>query len=63
MFALSPDEYVIDANTMALLGNGSSEAGARRMDEFRKSVRMEATGSEKQAKQLSDTVGLDKLMG
>lgn len=36
---LSDGEYVIDAETVALLGNGSSEAGARRLDKMRSAVR------------------------
>lgn len=37
---LSDGEYVFDAETVAMLGNGSSEAGARRLEEMRKQVRM-----------------------
>lgn len=36
---LSDGEYVIDAETVALLGNGSSEAGAKRLDQMRSGVR------------------------
>ena len=36
---LSDGEYVIDAETVALLGNGSSEAGAKVLDRFRVNVR------------------------
>jgi hypothetical protein len=36
---LSPGEYVIDAETVALLGNGSNEAGARELDELRRNLR------------------------
>lgn len=36
---LSDGEYVIDAETVALLGNGSSEAGAKRLDKMRSGVR------------------------
>lgn len=36
---LSDGEYVIDAETVALLGDGSSEAGARRLDAMRANVR------------------------
>lgn len=39
---LSDGEYVIDAPTVSLLGNGSNEAGARRLDEFRQNVRRHA---------------------
>lgn len=36
---LSDGEYVIDAETVALLGDGSTAAGARRLDEMRSSIR------------------------
>jgi hypothetical protein len=36
---LSDGEYVIDAETVAMLGNGSSEAGASRLDQMRSSIR------------------------
>jgi hypothetical protein len=36
---LSDGEYVIDAETMALLGNGSTDAGAKAMDSFRQEIR------------------------
>jgi hypothetical protein len=36
---LSDGEYVMDAETVALLGDGSTQAGAKRLDEFRAQVR------------------------
>jgi hypothetical protein len=36
---LSDGEYVIDAETVALLGDGSSKEGARRLGEMRKKIR------------------------
>jgi hypothetical protein len=36
---LSNDEYVMDAETVALLGDGSPEEGARRLDRLRENVR------------------------
>jgi len=36
---LSDGEYVIDAETVSLLGDGSSKAGAKRLDQFRANVR------------------------
>lgn len=36
---LSDGEYVMDAETVALLGNGSSKAGAEALDQFRVNVR------------------------
>lgn len=36
---LSDGEYVMDAETLALLGDGSTKEGARRMDKFRAKIR------------------------
>ncbi len=36
---LSNNEYVMDAETVALLGNGSPEAGAKKLDELRANLR------------------------
>ena len=36
---LSDGEYVMDAETVALLGDGSSKAGAKRLDELRVNIR------------------------
>jgi hypothetical protein len=36
---LSPGEYVLDSELVALIGNGSNEAGAARLDEFRENIR------------------------
>jgi len=36
---LSENEYVIDAETVALLGDGSPEAGAKKLDTMRESIR------------------------
>jgi hypothetical protein len=47
---LSDGEYVIDAPTVAALGDGSSDAGARRLDALRKQIRTDAWGHDKQAK-------------
>src|SRR5262252_231748 len=51
---LSDGEYVIDAPTVAALGDGSTDAGARRLDEFRKKVRTNAYGHDKQAKPMKN---------
>ena len=39
---LSGGEYVMDAGTVAMLGNGSNEAGARALDKLRERVRQHA---------------------
>lgn len=36
---LSPGEYVIDAETVSLLGNGDNDAGARSLDLMREAIR------------------------
>ncbi len=36
---LSDGEYVIDAETVAMLGDGSSKAGAQRLDQMRENIR------------------------
>lgn len=36
---LSDGEYVMDAETVALLGDGSTDAGAKRLDQFRVNIR------------------------
>jgi len=38
---LSEGEYVMDAETVALLGDGSVEAGARKLDQMRQNLRMQ----------------------
>jgi hypothetical protein len=42
---LSPGEFVMDAETVSMLGNGSSEAGARRLEEMRQAVRKQKGGA------------------
>ena len=37
--ALSEGEFVFDAETVALVGNGSSEAGAKILEQVRQSIR------------------------
>jgi len=58
---LSPDEYVIDAHTVAALGNGSSDAGAARLDEFRKALREKVYGKKEQPNQINAEKELSKL--
>ena len=36
---LSDGEYVIDAETVSMLGDGSNDEGARRLDEMRRNIR------------------------
>ena len=58
---LSPDEYVMDAFTVAALGNGSSDAGARELDNFREELRKKVYGEKEQPKQINAKKELSKL--
>lgn len=51
---LSPNEYIMDAETVALLGNGSPDAGARRLDAMRANVRKHKGGALSQGKFSAD---------
>jgi hypothetical protein len=57
---VSKDEYVIDAPTVAMIGNGSSDAGAKKLDNMREEVRKAATGSRIQPKKI-DAEGIMSL--
>jgi len=59
--AVSPKEYVVDANTMSLLGNGNPDEGAEIMDETVKDIRMAATGQKKQQKEIDGLAALDRM--
>jgi hypothetical protein len=48
MAMLSPDEYVLAADVVAYIGDGSSNAGADKLDQFMVNVRKQAHGSDKQ---------------
>ena len=48
----SKDEYMIDAPTVAMIGNGSSDAGAEKVRQYAEEVRKAATGSTMQPKQI-----------
>lgn len=58
---LSPDEYVMDAYTVAALGNGSSDAGAEKLDAFRKELRDKVYGKREQPKEIDGAKELSKL--
>ena len=59
---LSKDEYVIDAHSVAALGNGSTDAGADRLDKFVANLRNKAYNKGKQPKQLKGLKELATLM-
>ena len=61
--AVSPDEYIVDAATVAALGNGSSDAGAKVLDETIKDIRQEAFGTTKQPQQINGLASLRSAIG
>ena len=56
--AVSPKEYVVDAYTMAALGNGNADEGAKIMDETIKSIRRKAYGTNKQPNEIDGSKAL-----
>lgn len=50
--ALSDGEYVIPADVVSMMGDGSSNAGGRKLDQLVAKVRVQKTGRKKQAKKL-----------
>jgi len=59
---LSRDEYVIPADVVAMLGNGSSNAGSEQLDNFIKGIRQDSFGTQKQQRQLNAQQGLRGLV-
>ena len=53
--AVSQDEYIIPADAMSMLGDGSSDAGAKKLDAMLDRIRLEKTGTTKQAKEIDDS--------
>ena len=60
---LSDGEYVIDAETLALLGDGSPKEGARRMDEFRAKIRKHKGSALSRGRISPNAKSPDKYMG
>jgi hypothetical protein len=58
---LSPDEYVLAADVVSAIGNGSSDAGAAKLDQFMKNVRQDAYGTTKQMQPFNNQ-GLTNLV-
>ena len=59
---LSKDEYVIDAHTVAALGNGSTDAGADVLDNFVASIRNKVYNKGEQPKELNGLRELASLL-
>lgn len=53
--ALSQDEYVVPADAVSMLGDGSSDAGAKKLDEMLDRIRLDKTGTTAQAKEINDS--------
>ena len=59
--AVSPTEYVVDSHTMAALGNGNPNEGAKVMDQKIKEIRQQAYGTTKQPNQINGARSLESL--
>jgi hypothetical protein len=55
------EDYVVDANTMSLLGNGNPDEGAEIMDKTVKDIRKKATGQTKQQKEIDGLAALNRM--
>ncbi len=60
---LSDGEYVVDAQAISALGDGSSEAGADRMKQIVEEIRQKKFGSKKQPPKMAELGGLASLRG
>ena len=54
--AVSQDEYIIPADVVSMLGDGSSDSGAKKLDKFLDRVRIDKTGTTKQADKINKNV-------
>jgi len=62
MALLSRDEYVLPADVVAMIGNGSSNAGSDKLDDFVEDIREMSFGTRKQQKQMNAEKGLQTLV-
>jgi len=62
MALLSSDEYVMPADVVSMLGNGSSTAGSKMLDQFNQLLRKKAHGTNKQQTQLDAGKELSSLI-
>lgn len=60
---LSDGEYVFDANTVSMLGNGSNDAGARALDTLRQNLRKHAAKPMSKGKQFMKAKPPEKYLG
>ncbi len=61
--AVSPDEYVVPSDVMAMIGNGSADAGAGAMDDFIAKFRTAKYGRPTQPPEIDPRTALQSLMG
>jgi hypothetical protein len=62
MALLSSDEYVMPADVVSMLGNGSSTAGSKMLDQFNQLLRKKAHGTNKQQTELNAGKELSSLV-
>jgi hypothetical protein len=55
--AVSPGEYIVPADAVSGLGDGSSDAGAARLDQLVENVRRARTGTAKQPAPIKESMG------
>lgn len=60
---LASGEYVIDAQAVSMLGNGDNSAGAKRLDEFRKSLRAHKGAALAKGRMAPNAKPIHKYMG
>ena len=56
--AVSQDEFIVPADVVSMLGDGSSNAGSQELYDMMDRVRQERTGTTQQAPQLANAGGL-----
>ena len=52
--AVSQDEFIVPADVVSMLGDGSSDAGANKLYKMMDDVRKQKTGTTQQAKKIND---------
>ena len=62
LLAVSPKEYVVPADVMAMIGNGNPDDGADDMDEFIAEFRQKKYGRAKQPPEMDGRTALQSLM-
>ena len=60
--AVSPTEYVVDSYTMAALGNGNANEGAKVMDKVVENVREKAYGTNQQPNEINGLAALRPMI-